>query len=413
MALPSQINIGSDIVQRADLASLTEEEIFEENVPLIEKQNHYATGGPDGISNIQAIVLGSRTKWLKAKIDAFIAGLIKVLWAEKADKLATARNIALTGDVSGSADFDGSDNINISVTLTNAYTKTEVDTLMQGLKAKASVRVATTANITLSGTQTIDGILVAAGDRVLVKNQTTGSQNGIYIASASAWVRALDADTALELTSAYVLVEQGTVNANMGFVQTADDITLNTTSLTFVKFSTFGGNADTATALQTSRTINGVPFNGTSNINIEDRAGIVASAPTTTIGNPGQGESLIVTGAETISSFGNASVGTRRTLIFFGSLTIVHANGFIYLPTGANITTAAMDTADFVRIDDGWLCVGYMRANGTALDGGVEFATQAEVDAGTITDKAVSPATLASKTSGMFVLDGTVLHITA
>lgn len=107
MPLPSEINTGSAIVPRADLMPLTEDEtIFENSLPQIDKQNHYATGGPDGISNIQALILGGRTKWLKAKVDAFIAGNIKVLWAEKADKLATARTI-------GGVSFDGSANINL------------------------------------------------------------------------------------------------------------------------------------------------------------------------------------------------------------------------------------------------------------------------------------------------------------
>jgi len=78
---------------------------------------------------------------------------------------------------------------------------------------KDAVRVATTANITLSGTQTIDGIAVVAGDRVLVKNQTTTSANGIYVVSASAWSRSTDADTDAELQiGVTVTVQLGTIN---------------------------------------------------------------------------------------------------------------------------------------------------------------------------------------------------------
>jgi hypothetical protein len=69
----------------------------------------------------------------------------------------------------------------------DAATKAYVDAQSQGLDIKVSVRAATMANITLSGTQTIDGVSVVAGDRVLVKNQTSGSQNGIYVAASGAW----------------------------------------------------------------------------------------------------------------------------------------------------------------------------------------------------------------------------------
>ena len=99
---------------------------------------------------------------------------------------------------------------------------------------KKAVKCATTANITLSGTQTIDGIAVVAGDRVLVKNQTTASANGIYVASASTWTRALDADTASEIAGAMVAVDQGTINGGKTYdcdFKSTD--TLGTTAVTW------------------------------------------------------------------------------------------------------------------------------------------------------------------------------------
>lgn len=121
----------------------------------------------------------------------------------------------------------------------DAATKAYVDGVATGLDVKASVRVATTANITLSGTQTIDGVAVIAGDRVLVKNQTTGSENGIYVVGASAWSRSTDADTSAEVTSGmFTFVSEGTANGHAGFVLATDDaITLGTTSLVFTQFS--------------------------------------------------------------------------------------------------------------------------------------------------------------------------------
>jgi hypothetical protein len=120
--------------------------------------------------------------------------------------------------------------------------KTYIDNTRSGLEVKDSVVVATTANITLSGTQTIDGIAVTAGQRVLVKDQTTASQNGIYVVSASAWSRSTDADTADELNSGcFFFVEKGTVNADNGFVMSQDlTIVFGTTDITFSQFSGAG-----------------------------------------------------------------------------------------------------------------------------------------------------------------------------
>lgn len=121
----------------------------------------------------------------------------------------------------------------------DAATKAYVDATKQGLDVKDSVRAATTADITLSGAQTIDGVSVIAGDRVLVKNQTAADENGIYVASAGAWSRSTDADTSAKVTAGmYTFVEEGTANADTGFVLTTNNpITLDTTSLSFTAFS--------------------------------------------------------------------------------------------------------------------------------------------------------------------------------
>src|SRR5437764_12386180 len=101
----------------------------------------------------------------------------------------------------------------------------------EGTAIKQPCRVATTATITLSGTQTIDGVAVVAGDRVLVKDQTTGSQNGIYVVAAGAWSRATDADVSAEVTAGlFTFVAEGTANGDNGFVLTTNDpIVLATT----------------------------------------------------------------------------------------------------------------------------------------------------------------------------------------
>jgi hypothetical protein len=137
-------------------------------------------------------------------------------------------NQRITGLATPTADADGA-------------TKLYVDNVAQGLDAKASCRAATTANITLSAPQTIDGIAVVAGDRVLVKNQTTASANGIYVVAAAAWTRATDMNAWAQVPNAFTFVEQGTTQADTGWVSTADQGgTIGTTAIPWVQFSGAG-----------------------------------------------------------------------------------------------------------------------------------------------------------------------------
>ena len=124
----------------------------------------------------------------------------------------------------------------------DAATKAYVDAARSGLDVKQSVRAATTENVTLSGTQTIDGVSLIATNRVLVKDQSTTSENGIWVVSASTWSRATDADSDAEVTAGlFTFVEEGTDNGNSGFVLTTDNpITVGTTGLTFAQFSGAG-----------------------------------------------------------------------------------------------------------------------------------------------------------------------------
>lgn len=134
----------------------------------------------------------------------------------------------------------------------DAATKAYVDSVAQGLAVKDSVACATTANITLSGEQTIDGVTTST-DRVLVKNQSTASQNGIYVSDAGAWARATDFDNWLEVPGAFVFVEAGTANANTGWVCTSvSGGTLGSTSVTFTQFSGAGTYTADGTTLQLS-----------------------------------------------------------------------------------------------------------------------------------------------------------------
>lgn len=189
-------------------------------------------------------------------------------------------------------------------------TKNYVDNAVAGIKWKESVRAATTANGTLASAfengQVVDGVTLVTGDRLLIKNQTTGSENGIYIVNASgAPTRAADADTGAEILQAAVWVQEGTTNADSGWVCTTNaPITLGTTSLAFSQFN--GGTSYTAGA---GLTLSGNQFNvGTASsgrivVNADDidlASGIVT---------PGTYRSV------TVDTYGRVTGGTNPTLI--------------------------------------------------------------------------------------------------
>lgn len=133
---------------------------------------------------------------------------------------------------------------------TDAVNKQQLDAAVRGLDWKPSVRAASTATLTIAspGT-TIDGVTMAAGDRFLAKDQSTGSQNGIYVWNGSAVpaTRALDADSDAEVTSGMaVTVTEGTINDNRVYVLTTNDpIVVGTTTLAFTQL---GGAGNTYTA---------------------------------------------------------------------------------------------------------------------------------------------------------------------
>lgn len=131
----------------------------------------------------------------------------------------------------------------------DAATKAYVDSLSQGLDFKNSVVVATTANVTLSGEQTIDGVLTSTS-RILVKNQSTGSENGIWVTAAGAWARAADADTSGEISKGTIVyVESGTTQSGQLWVCSNTSATPWVPGSSTSTWVQFAGAADiTATA---------------------------------------------------------------------------------------------------------------------------------------------------------------------
>jgi phage-related tail fiber protein len=130
----------------------------------------------------------------------------------------------------------------------DAAPKSYVDAAIAGLTWKAAVRAATTVTGTLASAfqnaAVIDGVTLATGDRILIKNQSTGGENGIYTVNASgAPTRATDADTGTELVGAAVLVQEGTTQADTQWVnQTNAPITIGTTATVWAQFGAGGGS---------------------------------------------------------------------------------------------------------------------------------------------------------------------------
>jgi uncharacterized cupin superfamily protein len=189
------------------------------------------TTGSDANPTFRSLVAADIPSIAHTKISDFDTGVR----ANRLDQMS-----APTGNV----DINSNKLTNVTdpTSAQDAATKAYVDAVKTGLDVKDSVKVATTANITLSGTQTIDGVAVSADERVLVKDQSTGSENGIYDCKAGAWARSSDFDANSEVTSgAFVFVEQGTASADAGYVLTTDGtITVGSTALSFTQFSGAG-----------------------------------------------------------------------------------------------------------------------------------------------------------------------------
>jgi len=219
----------------------------------------------------------------------------------------------------------------------DAATKAYVDAARSGLDVKASVRAATTTNIDLDNTTTaIDGVTLADGDRVLVKNQTTAAENGIYVVSTSeAWTRSSDADTSTEVTPGlFTFVEEGTAHADSGWVLTNNGtINVGVTGLAFAQFSGAGqitaGNGLTKTG-------NTLDVGGTAN-RITVNADTVDIAPTyagqtsiTTLGT-------VTTGTWSASTIGVSKGGTGLTTATKGSVLVANtADTFSALDGGGS-----------------------------------------------------------------------------
>ena len=217
-------------------------------------------------------------------------------------------------------------------------TKNYIDTQSQGARDwKESVRVATTANITLSGAQTIDGVAVVAGNRVLVKNQGAGTENGIYVAATGAWSRSSDAATSTDVSPGMVVVvDTGTANAGTcWFLTTVGPIVLGTTALTFTKYTPDAAAAAAAQATADAA----VPKSGGTMTGALTLPGIVIPFVTLTYAatvdidfDGGGNQDLVLTGNATLT-FSHLAAGKSVTVY----LTASGADRTVTLPSGVKI----------------------------------------------------------------------------
>jgi len=314
------------------------------------------TTGSDAAPTFRALVSDDIPSIAHTKISDFDAGVrTNTLDQMAAPTSAVSLNSQkITGLADPTADAD-------------AANKGYVDGVAQGLDVKDSVVATTTANGTLSTAfangQSIDGVTLQTGDRILLKNQTTASQNGIYNVNASgAPSRATDMATGANAAGAFVFVEQGTVNAENGFTCTSDtgSAVVGTNNLTFAQFSGAGqiiagnGIAKSGNELSADLKTNGglviesakiavkldaTSITGTLAIGDGGTGATTASAALTALGLSNYAKTLI----------DDADAAAARTTLGLGSIATQAANSVAI--TGGSITN--LTTFDGITIDGG------------------------------------------------------------
>lgn len=290
-------------------------------------------------------------------------------------------------DFSGSVDFNNLNLLNIAdPTLdTHAANKRYVDAAVQGLDIKDSVVAASTANIAnLSSVTVIDNVTLADGDRVLLKDQTDKSENGIYefTLGTTSLARADDANTNAKVTSGmFTFITSGDTHANQGFVlQTDDPITLGTTDLDFSQFSGAGsldagdglirtGNTISAATASSSRIVvnadnidlatTGVSASTYKSVTVDLYGRITAGSNPTTLA--GFGITDAVPNVRTITTTngltGGGNLSANRTFSLTGQALALHnlsANGIIVRTSSGNVSARTITgTSNRVTVTNG------------------------------------------------------------
>jgi len=314
------------------------------------------TTGSDAAPTFRALVAADIPSIAHTKISDFDAGVR----TNRLDQMAAPTGAVslnsqkITGLADPTADAD-------------AANKGYVDGVAQGLDIKDSVVATTTANGTLSTAfangQSIDGVTLQTGDRILIKNQTTASQNGIYNVNASgAPSRTTDMATGSNAAGAFVFVEQGTVNAENGFTCTSDtgSAVVGTNNLTFAQFSG-AGQIIAGDGLDKSGNTLSVDLKANGGLVIESTELAVkldASSITGTLAI-GDGGTGATTASAALTALGlsnyaktlidDADAAAARTTLGLGSIATQAANSVAI--TGGSITN--LTTFDGITIDGG------------------------------------------------------------
>ena len=314
------------------------------------------TTGSDAAPTFRALVAADIPSIAHTKISDFDTGVR----TNRLDQMAAPTSAVslnsqkITGLADPTADAD-------------AANKGYVDGVAQGLDVKDSVVATTTANGTLSTAfangQSIDGVTLQTGDRILIKNQTTASQNGIYNVNASgAPSRTTDMGTGSNAAGAFVFVEQGTVNAENGFTCTSDtgSAVVGTNNLTFAQFSGAGqiiagdGLDKSGNTLSVDLKANGGLVIESTEIAVKLDASSITG--TLAIGDGGTGAT---TASAALTALGlsnyaktlidDADAAAARTTLGLGSIATQAANSVAI--TGGSITN--LTTFDGITIDGG------------------------------------------------------------
>lgn len=222
---------------------------------------------------------------------------------------------------------------------TDGANKQYVDALVRGLSWKQSVVAASTANVTVSSAPaTLDGVTLTANDRILLKNQSTGAENGIYVyaSTGAALTRATDADTAAKLLGATVTVTKGSTLADKVYRLVTDDVTLGTTALVFTEV---GGSSASYTAGDGLGESPAGQFNVTTGTGLEVSSDAVRiSTAAAGAGLTGGGGSALAVGAGTGITVNADDIALASTVAGAG---LTHSAGVINVVGDASINVAA------------------------------------------------------------------------
>jgi len=285
--------------------------------------------------------------------------------ADAGEVLTAISGVDITGDtMTGALILSGDPTVALG-----ASTKQYVDNAVAtGLSPTSSCGAATTANITLSGEQTVDGVSTSA-TRVLVKDQSAPAENGIYVSGAGAWSRATDMDSWAEVPGRYTFITAGTANANTGWsCNSAAGGTLETTAITFVQFSNPGSYL-----AGTGLTLTSTTFSANIGVDIQAYdAGLTSIAGLTTAAD----KMIYTTGSDTYAV--TALTATGRSILDDASVSAVRTTLGVAIGTDVQAYDAELTAlAGLVSAADK---VPYFTGSGTASVADFTAAGRALVD---------------------------------